>query len=66
MADTTEDTILLQSGICREVWDLYQTDPEEFKKRVTAHFVLGYPGWTVVKTTYSKRIVWLRDDRNKL
>lgn len=65
MADTTEEKPLTQSGICKEVWELYETDQAEFKKRVSEHFTLGYPGWTVVKTTYSKRIVWLRDDRRK-
>lgn len=65
MADTTEEKLLLQSGICKEVWELYETDPAEFKRRVIEHFERGYPGWTVVKTTFSTKRIWLRDDRNK-
>lgn len=63
MSDMIDDKPLLQSGICKEVWELYERDQAEFKKRVIAHFALGYPGWTVVKTTFSTKRIWLRDDR---
>ncbi len=65
MADTTNDEVLLQSGICSRVWQLFQVDPPKFKKEVKEYFELGYPGWTVVKVNYAKRRIYLRDDRHK-
>lgn len=63
MADTAKDEVLLQSGICERVWDLYSMDPPQFMKEVKDYFTLCYPGWTVVRASHKERKIYLRDDR---
>ncbi|GBG09481.1 hypothetical protein PAT3040_04127 [Paenibacillus agaridevorans] len=56
---------LCQSGVGERIWALYHADPKEFKREVREYFERGYPGWTVVKTNYARRIIWIRDDRGR-
>jgi len=56
---------LTRSGVSEELWMLYHTDQEKFKREVQAYFSLGYPDYTVVKASYKDRTIWLRDDRGR-
>jgi hypothetical protein len=56
---------LLRSTMDGGVWEIYHSDPFEFKRKVKAYYALGYPGWTVVKANFELKAIWLRDDRRK-
>lgn len=60
---TLVNEVLVQSMVSKEIWNLYETDKREFKRRVQAYFALGLPHYEVVKINPSKRIVWLRSKK---
>lgn len=57
-----DDKPLMQSMMGDRIWQLKQTNQEEFKRETKAYFALVYPGWTVKRVKYP--IVYLQDDRN--
>lgn len=54
---------LTQSGVSERLWAIAGDDMDEFERRVKDYFALGYPGFTVEKYDFERRIIWLRDDR---
>lgn len=52
---------LLKSMVADWIWDLMATDPERFKKEVTAYFERGYPGFKVVRA--KRPFIYLKDER---
>ena len=57
------DKRLTQSGVSERIWLLAGDDLEEFNREVQRYFALAYPGFTPVKYSFERRIIWLRDDR---
>lgn len=64
MSDLLETKPLLQSGVSKELWELYETDRKAFTAGVREHFRNGYPGWKIVKVDVEKRRIYLRDERS--
>jgi hypothetical protein len=54
---------LTRSGVGKRIWDLFETNPVQFKKEVIAYFATAYPGFTVVRAKYPD--IYLRDDRRQ-
>lgn len=52
---------LLKSMVADWIWDLMTTDPEQFKKEVTAYFAKGYPRFKVVRA--KRPFIYLKDER---
>lgn len=60
-----EDEVQMRSGVSAEIWDLFDKDLPEFKRRVESYFAKAYPGWKVVRASPATRTIWLKDERRK-
>jgi len=52
-------------GIAQSIWDLQETDKEQFKQRVLSYLTTGYEGWHLLRLEYPFAICEDRRTSNK-